>query len=188
MSNFEIELKVIISDHEKFVSWLKKYAKFVGSSRQIDTYFNPPHTNFIFFDELGQKRANDYLRIRVNPKNGLVAFKRHHPDPKGGRGYIDEYETEISDSKQMQKIFELLSFKKISTVDKLRQSYEYKDFQIECDTVKGLGYFVEVELKSKVRKPEMGYKKITGLLDEIGIDWKEVRGGYLQMMWNKDYR
>ena len=46
----------------------------------------------------------------------------------------------------MRKIFEVLNFKKIAVVDKVRKVWTHGDYEIAVDAVKDLGDFVEVEL------------------------------------------
>lgn len=181
----EIELKLKVKQPKKLVSWLKKHAKFISKSHQIDYYFNPPKTNYIYFDKQGNKLADDYLRIRVDPQGDSITFKRKVKARDDTRGHMQEFETRITDSKSLLKIFSKVGFTKIATLDKHRTSYAYNHFQFDCDDVKNLGYFVEVELKAKVTSAKAGFLMITDLLSEIGIEWEEAKGGYLQIMWNK---
>jgi predicted adenylyl cyclase CyaB len=187
MQNVEVELKLRVKNKTKVRSWLKQHAKFLSSSRQIDYYFDPAHKTFLFTDSKGLQTADDYLRVRVNPKGGAVAIKRYHRELEAvGKAYIDEFETILGDPQKMLRILEILEFKLTATIDKKRESYSYRDFQFDCDEVKGLGFFVEVELKSHCKTPEAGYEKIRRLLAKIGIsDWEEAKGGYVQMLWNQ---
>ena len=59
----------------------------------------------------------------------------------------------------MKKILEVLNFKSIVKVDKLRKTWTYKNYEIATDSVKGLGDFVEIEYIGKDEKVDP--KKIT---------------------------
>lgn len=187
MKDIEIELKIKLEDSKFFAKWLEENAKLVSSSHQIDYYFNPPHKDFVFKDKNGKKRADDYLRIRVDENKGGITFKHWHRELEAtGRGYLDEFETKVDNPNKLLKIFELLSFQPSATIDKNRTSYSYGDFQFDCDDVKELGTFVEIELKSEVTTPDEGFEKIHKLLEDIGIKgWKEAKGGYVEMWWNR---
>ncbi len=187
MDDVEIELKIKPKHPAKFISWLKKHAKLLRSSRQVDYYFDPAHKTFIFKDKKGRKTADNYLRVRVNPDGGAVGLKHYHRElEEKGRPYLDEFETQLDKPSKLLKIFEFVEFKPTAVIDKQRESYRYRQFQFDCDKVKGLGYFVEVELKGRFKNPDEGFNKINKLLTKIGIkDWEEAKGGYVEMMWNK---
>ncbi|OGM26846.1 hypothetical protein A2627_05520 [Candidatus Woesebacteria bacterium RIFCSPHIGHO2_01_FULL_39_28] len=187
MDNVEIEIKIRPEQPKLLTAWLEKNAKLIKSSHQIDYYFNPPHKDFVFKDKDGKKRADDYLRIRVDENDGGVTFKHWHRELEAsGRGYLDEIETKLDNPDKLLKIFELLGFKISATIDKSRTSYSYGEFQFDCDEVKDLGTFVEIELKGKVNSPNKGFEKIHKILEQIGIkDWEEAKGGYVEMWWNK---
>ena len=86
----------------------------------------------------------------------------------------------------MVKIFKKIGFKEISCIKKKRESWLYKDFRFDCDKVKNLGFFVEVEFKGKIDNLQRGRKKIFNFLKKIGLqNWKVIKRGYPWMMWNK---
>jgi adenylate cyclase class IV len=59
MEDVEIEIKIKPKKSEVFTTWLKKNAKLIKSSHQVDYYFNPPHKDFLFKDKSGNKTADD---------------------------------------------------------------------------------------------------------------------------------
>lgn len=187
MDDVEIEIKIKPKNPRILTRWLKENARLIKSSRQIDYYFTPPHKDFVFIDNAGKKRADFYFRVRVDDKDGLVTFKRYHRELESkGQAYLDQIETKVEKPKKLLKIFGLVGFKLSVTIDKKRNSYRYREFEFDCDEVKGLGTFVEIELKGKVDSPSQGFKKIYKLLKEIGVkDWEENKDGYVEMMWNR---
>ena len=62
--------------------------------------------------------------------------------------YCDEYEVEIDDDKNLDKIFQILGLEKIATVSKVRNTYFYLNkYEVALDYVDNLGYFIEIEVK-----------------------------------------
>lgn len=60
---------------------------------------------------------------------------------------------------KLKKILEVLNFKSLVNVDKIRRVWKYKDYEIAVDSVKGLGDFVEIEYIGREEKVDP--KKIT---------------------------
>lgn len=62
--------------------------------------------------------------------------------------YCDEYEVEIDDEDNLNKIFLILGLEEIALVDKKRKTYIYQDkYEIALDAVEKLGNFIEIEVK-----------------------------------------
>ena len=61
--------------------------------------------------------------------------------------YCDEYEVEIDDDKNLDKIFQILGLEKIAIVNKVRNTYFYLNkYEVALDYVDNLGYFIEIEV------------------------------------------
>lgn len=142
-NNTEIEIKIKISKAKllEIKKKLQKIAKFVKKSSQEDTYFTPPHRNFI-----KPKYPFEWLSIRKRGEKNILSYKHYHPENTQKTTHCDELETEITHSEQIEKIFKAIDIKKLITVNKTRETYQFKDqFEIAMDEVKNLGYFIEVE-------------------------------------------
>lgn len=185
MENTEIEIRIFLEDYNPILNWLKVNAELIKTSKQSDYYFEHPNRPFIYIDSQGEKNADDWLRVRFG-KNNEVCYKKWHRDKRTGKSlYADEIETSVQDAKKLIQILESLGFKKISTIKKRRESWQYNNFQFDCDDVEGLGFFVEIEYKGEVDDPAKGRGIITDFLAEIGIkDWKIIKRGYPWMQWN----
>ena len=62
--------------------------------------------------------------------------------------YCDEYEVEVDDDKNLDKIFQILGLEKIGIVNKVRNTYFYlKKYEVALYYVDNLGYFIEIEVK-----------------------------------------
>ncbi|HPQ23245.1 MAG TPA: class IV adenylate cyclase [Candidatus Paceibacterota bacterium] len=186
-NNKEIEVRLQLDDPKPLFKFLKKSAEFLKTSNQIDFYFDLPDRTFTYIDSKGYKNADEWLRVRISDKNSLC-YKKWHRDKNTGRSlYADETELYIDNGKGCVTLLENLGFKKICVIEKHRESWKYSDFQFDCDKVKGLGFFVEIEFMGKIDDPTKGREKIFDLLENIGIkNWKVIKGGYPWMVWNKD--
>lgn len=68
MKDIEIEIKVKIHDLEPLKIRLETNANYMGESRQIDIYLDPPNKTFITTLPDGKKAACEYFRIRKSSK------------------------------------------------------------------------------------------------------------------------
>ena len=134
----EIKIRLDKKEYDYLNSYMKNNAKFLKTTTQVDTYYNPKHRSFIDDDVI-----NEWLRIGLRGGKTILNYK-HWYDNK----YCDEYEVEIDDDKNMDRILSILGLEKICVVDKERTTYFYKDkYEIALDNVESLGYFIEIEVK-----------------------------------------
>jgi len=186
MKNIEIEIRIKLAKPALFMQWLKKSAEKIKTCDQTDFYFDPPGRSFIYTDINGSKNADEWFRIRTSNKGDEVCYKHWHKDPKTNKStYAEEIETSIGDAKQGLKILKKLGFRQTSVIKKHREDWKYNDFIFSCDSIEGLGFFVEIEYHGKIDDPTKGKQKIFDLLKSIGVrDWKKIKGGYPWMQWN----
>lgn len=108
-------------------------AQYVGTFRQIDTYFNVPKGRLKLREVEGSERAK------------LIYYEREDiPGLKRSNVLI----LEIQESEPSKAFFERVLGKKI-VVDKKREIYMHKGTQIHLDIIKDLGTFIEFERKTK---------------------------------------
>lgn len=144
MNDIEIELQLKIEHTESLRQFLKEKADFIHDVIQIDTYYIPEHRNFLAVDPV-----EEWLRLREQGDRYSITCKNWHFDQDGKSHYCDEYETDIGSKEQLSKIFNVLNMKIVATVNKKRSIWNYEDFEIALDQVKGLGDFLEIEYKGK---------------------------------------
>ena len=186
----EIEYKIQITGTQMKAlrKWLSDKAKFVKNKHQIDYYLEHPKIPFTFINEKGFKDAVDYFRGRVDDSGDSICLKHFHKDNAGNYTHCDEYETGIESSQELLSLLKFLGYIESVVIDKKRDVYDYHEFEIGVDCVKGLGNFVEIELKKDVSEVRQGHKLIEKFLLEVGItEFKKQVRGYVSMMWNKDY-
>ena len=154
MKNIEIEIQVNVENSKPLIGFLEKNGKFKSESHQLDEYFSPAHRDFV-----AVRPVNEWLRLRNSNGKYSINYKNWHREKDGKSYYCDEYETEIQDLTQFKNILNILNFKSLVRVDKVRKIWTYKDYEIAVDFVKGLGDFIEIEYIGKDENVEP--KKIT---------------------------
>jgi len=183
----EIEIQVQIENSNKLISFLNKHAKFIGEKHQVDKYFSPAHRNFTKV-----RPVVEWLRLRDSSGKYSINYKNWHYDKHGRSHYCDEYETPIESLEQLEKIFDALDIKEIVTVDKTRRLYQYQDYEIAIDSIKGLGDFVEIEYKGELgnHKPEDITKKMVNFLKELncGRITRNYVGYPFQLLFPKEVK
>ena len=139
-NNREIEIQVKVEDVAPLLAFLAKKGTATGEKHQMDEYFSPVH------DDFTQKRpVQEWLRLRDASGTHSLNYKNWHFDNAGKGSYCDEFETTIADPSAARQMLLALNFRSIATVDKVRRTWTYQDYEVAIDAVKGLGDFVEIE-------------------------------------------
>lgn len=181
--NIEVEIKFEV-DKESFLrikNKMKIIGKFIKKSYQSDEYLTPAHKNFLDFE-------HPYEWLRVGKRGGktILNYKHWYPENVEIADYCDEFETEITNPEQLQKIFNVLNFKRVVTVEKKREVYEYGMFEVSMDEVTDLGYFVEVEALKILETPEKTREKLLEFAKTFGVANFRVHGGYPMALMRKN--
>lgn len=183
-NSVEVEIKIPVSKKiwESVRNSLERVAKFVSSSRDIDNYFNAPHRNF-----LEKNPTEEFLRVRIRKDSSFFTYKHGYWDEDHGHTHSDEYETKVGNYKELEKILEVLDFKNILSIDKVREIYRIKnDFEVSFDKVKNLGYFIETESLKDFGSKERTMGKLYEFAREVGLDpTKRDSKGYVSLMMEK---
>lgn len=172
----EIEIKVKIKNKKRL---LNKFALLgihnKSKKHYVDIYFSPKNgKRFVSI-------KSPKMRIRKDLTSGTASFEYHMPSGIYG---AHEREIEISDGDMMDVILKHLDFIEEVRVDKVRSYYEYKNFNIFIDDVKGLGSFLEVEVMNAQNR-KTAIQQIKGLLDDLGVGKDIVQDWYWRMMLMK---
>lgn len=174
LTNIEIELTFPLLNREEFLQKLEtigtreKHDEF-----QKDTYFVPQHRNF-----LEQTPISEWLRIRETDKGASVNYKHWHNKGNSQAVSCDEYETTVSDAKQLYEILKRLDIRPIVTVEKTRSTWMYKDVEIAVDDVKELGSYIELEAKGAFGSIDAARDRLYAVLKELNakIGEQDFRG------------
>lgn len=182
--NIEVEIKVALTKvkFDSIKKQIKKISKFVKSSHHIDHYYNSKHLDF-----LKPKYPYRWLTIRERDGRIILNYKHWYPEGVKYTTHCDEYETEIGNIKQLDKILEALDIEKFVVIDKKRETYVFKNkIEIALDQVKRLGYFIEAESLKNLGGVEKTHKELVKFMNSLGItNTKTVPGGYGAAMLRK---
>lgn len=183
-NNLEIEIRIPLDENifSDIKEKLEKFGKFEKSFHHIDDYFTPVHRNF-----LEPRYPFEWLSIRKRGGKTILCYKHFHPENVENTTHCDEFETEITNPENLEKMFATLNFRKLITVEKEREVYLYKDeFEIALDDVKELGRFIEIEALKDLGGIEVTRNKLFELARTFGIDTsKESKRGYPHLLLKK---
>ena len=166
-NDIETETKIIITEEEynELTIFMKNNAKFLKENHQLDTYYQPTYRNF-----LNDNEVNEWLRIGKRGNKIILNYKNWHDNM-----YCDEYEVEIDNSENLDKIFSILGLEKIAVVDKQRSTYLYQNkYEIALDYVKELGYFIEIEVKEYSKEPIEEYGDLLILAKSLNLNLDNI--------------
>ena len=178
-TNIETEIKIRIN--EKEYKYLKDYlnsnSKFIYETNQSDSYYQVHHKNSV------KDNVNEWLRIRQSGNRNVLTYKNWHDNVR-----CDEYEVNIDDKDNLEKIFKIIDLEEIVTVDKNRTVFLYKDkYEISLDNVKNLGYFIEIEIKKYTDDIDVEYKQLFNVAYDLHIDTNNIEiNRYPLLLINKD--
>ncbi|MDD3663181.1 MAG: class IV adenylate cyclase [Candidatus Pacebacteria bacterium] len=183
--NIEIEIKVKIDDFEAVKNKVSEVGSLIKKIKQIDSYYIPYHRDFFAH----KPHPVEWLRIRENPDKIVFEYtKSINQKEDGDYDYAEEYETEISDKEEFEKILDFLDFKLVTVIEKEREYWMCKDIEVALDKVNNLGFFIEAEAKGNFKNEKEAKKACINFLENIGlkdIEKTQTKKGYPQMMLEK---
>lgn len=176
----EIELRAKVTNPQLLEEKLKSLEGIVekkSNERQVDTYL---------------KQENDedrkmIVRIRKNYEkdSAILTFKGKSKNEHDIAW--QDYDTPIEDPERLERVLVNNGYVYVCMIDKVRQSFDYKDFEINVDNIRDLGLFVEVEKQGQENDVESIKKEILDLLENLGISESDViTQGYVQLVLSKE--
>lgn len=173
-NDIETEIKIKISQKEfnNINLFLNNNAKFLTESRQIDKYYQPTYRKFLKDND---ETINEWLRVGIRGNKKILNYKNWYDNM-----YCDEFEVEIDDENNLDKIFKILGLEEIITVDKSRTTYFYLNkYEIALDYVEKLGYFIEIEVKNYDDNIMNEYDKLLKLAKDLNLNLDNIdKRGY----------
>ena len=167
----EIKIKITKSEYKALNEFMDKNSEILkDNNRQLDTYYQPSYRKFLNGNEI-----NEWLRIGKRGNKTILNYKNWHDNM-----YCDEYEVEIYNSENLDKIFNVLGLEKIAVVDKKRNTFLYLDkYEIALDYVKDLGYYIEIEVKKYLKSPVDEYSDLLKLAKTLNLNLDNIdKRGY----------
>ncbi|MFZ6035858.1 MAG: class IV adenylate cyclase [Patescibacteria group bacterium] len=171
----EIEIKAHIRNRPELERRLKKLgARYVGKKLQIDRYYEPYGLSYT-------KRSGKILRVRHDYLSKETRLELH---VSSSRFAATEIEVPVADEKTLRTILHGLKMKEAYAVKKKRRVFRFGTIEIVIDQVKGLGWFVEVEIQGAHTKSNR--LRLAQTLERLGVaraDW--CREHYNEMVGEK---
>ncbi len=173
-NDIETEIKVKISKEEfdKIEKTMRGNAKFLKSSSQVDTYYQPTYRKFL---KDNKETIDEWLRIGIRGNKKILNYKKWYDNM-----YCDEYEVEIDNDKNLERIFRILGLEKIAVVNKVRNTYDFLDkYEVALDYVEGLGHFIEIEVKNYDETAINEYDKLLKVAKNLNLNLNNIdKRGY----------
>ena len=173
--NIEMEIKIKLTKEE--FEKLNKYMKSVGTyllhSNQQDIYYQSDYMD---------GDINKSIRLRLSGNKKILTYKTYNNNM-----YCEEYEVEIDNSNNLQKIFDFMGLKKVAEVKKERRVYSYQDkYAVFLDRVENLGYYLEIEVKGTIKDFYEEYDNLLKGCRYLGLNLNNIeRKRYPELLLNK---
>ncbi len=177
MKMIEVEIKVSVKNPEKMRKKALSLGKLVKKEKKIDDYYTLENL---------KSYPKKSLRIRKADGHYVVNFKA----PEGYKKGIwakKEVEFQTSDIEGFLKLIKDFGFRKWVTKEKECESFEIKkNFHIELNNVKRLGWFVEIEYLADEKDIKKARKEVYEVLRKLGYSEKDaIKAGYTRQLWDK---
>jgi adenylate cyclase class 2 len=173
-NNTEIEIKFKLNNPKDVINFLSNNSEIISKDvYQKDIYYVPKHRDF-----LNVKYPYEWLRLRKSEKGDFITYKHFYPENSKITTHCDEYESKVEKVEIMEKVFDSLDFKKIAIVEKIRNTWKYKNTEIMIDNVTGLGYYIEIESTKEFTNPNEGKPYLYSIFEEINASGNEDYRGY----------
>lgn len=176
----EIKIKLSRDEFEIIESIMKNKAEFLKNSKQYDTYYQPLYRKFL---KENKENINEWLRIGIRGNKKILNYKNWYDNM-----YCDEYEVEIDNDKNLDKIFKILGLEKIAVVNKIRNTYLYLNkYEVALDYVDNLGYFIEIEVKKYEYDAIKEYDNLIKIAKDLNLNLNNIdKRGYPYHIIYKD--
>ncbi len=173
----EVEAKIKISDPAIFRKKISKIAKFSRKETKIDDYYT-----------LENMKKYPEKSLRIRKKGGIyeINFKKKLSYMKGVHAK-DEREFVLRGVDAFLELIKDFGFKRWLRKEKITELYTInKNFHIEINNLKNLGWFLEVEYLCDKKHVNMAREKVLEVIDKLDIRKNQVvESGYTKMLWSK---
>jgi adenylate cyclase class 2 len=172
----EVETKVRVENIFELRKKVKSIAKFVSREKKVDDYYTL---------ERGNKYPRKSLRIRKKGNKYEINFKQRKSYLKGIHAK-KESEFVVSDLNNFLGLIEDFGFRKWLRKEKHCEIYEIKkNFHIELNKVKGLGWFMEIEYLTDLKRVKKARNEILKVMKKLAVEKKDiVKEGYTKQLWD----
>src|SRR3989344_4511126 len=173
----EVEAKIKILTPDIFRKKIKTIAKFIKKEHKIDDYYTL---------ESLKSYPKKSLRIRKKENIYEINFKEKLSYIKGIHAK-NEHEFVIDSINPFLDLIKDFGFKHWLKKEKTTELYNIsKDFNIELNHVKNLGWFLEIEYLTDKEHIPLARKRILQIMKKLNIPKdKIIEKGYTKILWDK---
>ncbi|MFC0866380.1 class IV adenylate cyclase [Sphaerimonospora cavernae] len=185
MQYTEVEQKYQVKDIAALKTALEKRAAKPGSTtRQVDTYYNAPHRDFLAPDTV-----SEWLRLRESDHGDSVNYKQWLPAGAVIKTHCDEFETPVEDIEALRRTLQALDFTILVTVEKVREEWVVPGLvEVAFDTVTGAGDFVEFEFKGEAADAEAAIAQLDTFIASLDVELGErINRGYPHILLGREH-
>lgn len=174
----EVEAKIKISNPAKFRTRIAEIAMFKEKEKKIDSYYT--------LEKNKSKYPKKSLRVRKINHSYQINFKQKLSYLKGIYAK-DEHEFEFTDIDNFRILIKNFGFRLWLIKEKYSEIYEIKkNFHIELNNVKNLGWFIEIEYLTDKKNIAKARKEIQGTIKKLVLEKEKIiKEGYTKLLWNK---
>jgi adenylate cyclase class 2 len=207
---YEVETKVR-ADHEAVHESVDALdTDFRGTIEQEDVYYDAPHRNFGETDEALRVRRERTVETAGDAGTGDHDNPSELPDTDSDEENTEttvltykgplvdsqsktrrEVETVVESGAATEELLAAMGFEPAATVSKTRSIYTAAggEWTLVCDSVAGLGEFVEVELEAEEKDIETARERVRRVLRDLDLDPEAgIRTSYLELLLDEDDR
>jgi adenylate cyclase class 2 len=172
----EVEVKARINSFKEMEERLENLgAAKTKTEFQEDIYFASPIVDFAETDEA--------LRVRSTNNGIFITYKGPKLNDKAKTR--KEVEMSIESAKKAKDIFTEIGFRPVRTVRKDRKYYQYENFEISLDDVKGLPPYMEIEIALEDGEDySLAQERIFELFERLNITDGFERTSYMELLEN----
>ena len=172
----EVEVKARINSFKEMEERLENLGAVKTKTEfQEDIYFASPIVDFAETDEA--------LRVRSTNNGIFITYKGPKLNDKAKTR--KEVEMSIESAKKAKDIFTEIGFRPVRTVRKDRKYYQYENFEISLDDVKGLPPYMEIEIALEDGEDySLAQDRIFELFERLNITDGFERTSYMELLEN----
>ncbi|MEM4330690.1 MAG: class IV adenylate cyclase, partial [Candidatus Pacearchaeota archaeon] len=126
----EIELKFRIESYREFIlKLLKAGALFENSKYEVTIMYDE---NNKLFEKDARLRLRKKFDVFTNEEEAEISYKK--PLTREGIKIEEEYETKVENFKEIEEILTNIGFKKVSSYERVRDTYRFEEIKITVDS------------------------------------------------------
>ncbi len=135
----EIELKFEIENYEETVKKILDNADFESSAHELTVMYDEGKK---LFEKDGRLRLRKIVDIKTGIEKTEMSYKK--PKTREGIKIEEEYEIVVSDFKEAEEILKNIGFEKVSSYERIRDTFKSGDVKITIDSFP-FGDYLEIE-------------------------------------------